>query len=277
MRTTTLDAFILRLRPLGESDRIVTLFSRERGKSSAVAKGARKPASKFGARLDFFARSRVTVHAGRSLDVITGTDLVDSAWERLVEPDAFALASYAAEIVDGLCEPDLPVPEAFALLEELQAALGALPRSGATIPAAAMRVALDLRLLAALGFAPELDACARCGTELGRRPFANGRAMLSPEAGGLVCRSCLDEGASGAGDVRRDLDVVRISAGEFASMRDAREMPLVDALELHDRARVARVTQAFVQHQLGRAARTLRAAGETVRAATRARRTAGSA
>lgn len=271
MRSYSVEAFILRLRPLGEADRILTLFSRERGKLSAVAKGVRKTASKFGARLEFFARSRLALHEGRSLDIITGAELVAGAWERLVDPDVFALASYVAEIIDGLCEPDMPVLDVFDLVVELQSALIEIPAGGQQLHDAtlALRPVFDLRLLGALGFGLELDACARCGAPLGKRPFAGGRAALSAEMGGLVCRSCLDAVASGADEVPRELEVTRISSADFGMLRDARELPLADARELPELASLARVTRAFVQHHLGRASRSLASASSKGRKRSR--------
>src|ERR1700730_4294876 len=158
MKSYSVEAFVLRMRPLGEADRILTLFSRERGKLTAVAKGVRKTQSKFGARLEFMARSQLSLHAGKSLDVITGARLLDSAWEQLVEPDAFSLASYVAEAIDGMCEPDMPVPELYEILCEFQDALGRAAPAAQGRPLQALRVVFDLRLLAVLGFAPELDA-----------------------------------------------------------------------------------------------------------------------
>ena len=239
MKSYSVEAYVLRMRPLGEADRILTLFSSERGKLSAVAKGARKTRSKFGARLDFMARSQLTLHVGRSLDVITGARLAGGAWEHVVDPDVFALASYLAETIDGLCEPELAVPEIYEILREFESALLKSERSlsgpendshsSRAQRLAAMRVAIDLRLLAALGFAPELDACVRCGEPLGRRPFAGGRAALSPEAGGLVCRHCLDAGSGDEGDMRRSFGVVRLSTTEFQLLRGARMLSLEDA------------------------------------------------
>ncbi len=260
MKSYSVEAFVLRMRPLGEADRILTLFSKERGKLSAVAKGARKTRSKFGARLDFMARSALTLHTGRSLDVITGARLAGGAWERVVDPDAFALASYLAETIDGLCEPELPVPEMYDLLREFEDAMLALP-AGAPLAAASARVVIDLKLLEGLGFAPELDACVRCGEPLGRRPFAGGRAALSPEAGGLVCRRCLDAGSGDTGDMRRPFGVVRLTAAEFEQLRAARTMSLREALSMPVLGGLARATHAFVQHHLGRAAKSLGVAG----------------
>ena len=240
---------MLRRRPLGEADRILTLFSRERGKSSAVAKGARKTQSKFGARLDLFSRARVTLHAGRSLDVITSAASVGGGWERLVDPDAFAFASYLAESIDDLCEPGLAVPELYDIMCEARDALA----SGMT--PGAIAAAVDLRMLAALGVAIELDACSRCGQALGRRPLAFGRATLSPAAGGLICRRCVQD-ASGDRSRPEDGDL-RISASELSALRAIGSVPLKE-LAGHDAlAPLARVTHAFVQYHAGKRSRSL--------------------
>lgn len=249
-----MEAFVLRMRPLGEADRILTLFCQERGKLDGVAKGVRKTRSKFGARLDFFARSRLTLHAGRSLDIITGATLVAGAWERLVEPDVFRLVSYVAEVVDALCEPDLAVPDIYDMLCEFQEALSV---AAAPVQTRSLQSVFDLRALAALGLGLELDACARCGTPLGRRPFAGGRAALSPEAGGLVCRQCIDAGSADPGEMRRELRIVRISSREFELLRQARSMTFKEAATRSDVGALAQVSHAFVQHHLGRVSKAL--------------------
>jgi len=252
---------VLRRRPLGEADRIITLFSRERGKLAAVAKSARKSHSKFGARLDFFTRVQVSLHAGRSLDVITAVQSVKSIWDQLVDPETFALVSYVAEVVDALCETDLAIPDLYAVLCELQAALalGLVNRD-------LLMAAADLRMLGALGLAPELDACARCGAALGQRPLHGGRALLSPQAGGLLCNTCLREiRASGESSEARGL--FPISARDFAALRAARTQSMAAIVQSepgpHPRvdARVHKATHAFVEYQLGRRSKALAVGG----------------
>ncbi len=252
MKSYSVEAFVLRLRPLGEADRILTLFSRERGKLSAVAKGSRATRSKFGARLDFFARSRLTLHAGRSLDVITGASLVASAWNRLVDPEVFASVGYVAEVVDSLSEPDLAVPEIFDLLCELQALIERGDASESMLPA------LDLRMLTALGLAPELEACARCGSTLGSRPLAGGRCRVSPHAGGLVCRRCaLSESEDASPPGRADATALRASAAELRMLQALRGMPLALAAASPEIAGLRRLTRPFVEYQLGRRSKAL--------------------
>ncbi len=249
MKSYSAEAVVLRLRPLGEADRIVILFSRERGKIDAVARGARRPHSKFGGRLDFFTRVNLMLHAGKSLDTVTSAETVRAIWEQLVDPDVFAAASYVAEVVDALCELDMAVPELYEALCDFQIALAQ------TSDLTTLLAVMDLKMLAALGFSPELDACARCGAVLGRRPLSGGRAWLSPQAGGLLCKACVRsvrEGSAGS-----SVDVLSTSAADFARLRVLRDAPLSSASVAGDwqvarGPALHRITRAFVEHQMGR-------------------------
>lgn len=178
-RSSTTDAIVLRARPLGEADRVYTLLTRERGKADAVAKGVRRPRSAMSGRLEPLAEVRVALHKGRSLDVITEARTIKSYWTGLARPDALATASLFAETVDLFCEPDLALPEIYALL---RGAIAAVAASGAP---AALVPRFQLRLLHALGLAPADDVCVRCGDGFDRHG-----AWLDLEAGGLGCERC---------------------------------------------------------------------------------------
>lgn len=209
---------MLRARPLGEADRVFTLLTRERGKVDAVAKGVRRARSSMSGRLEPLAEVRVSLHKGRSLDVITEARTVKSHWTALARPDALATASLFAETVDLFCEPELALPEIYALLA---GAIGAVAASDAP---ATMVPRFQLRLLHALGLAPADDACVRCG--LG---FDEHGAWLDLEAGGLGCQRCYgargDAHAFDAADVAnfRALGAQRGSgAALLATMKVAR-------------------------------------------------------
>ncbi|MDB5027768.1 MAG: recO [Candidatus Eremiobacteraeota bacterium] len=209
---------MLRARPLGEADRVFTLLTRERGKVDAVAKGVRRARSSMSGRLEPLAEVRVSLHKGRSLDVITEARTVKSHWTALARPDALATASLFAETIDLFCEPELALPEIYALLA---GAIGAVAGSDAP---ATMVPRFQLRLLHALGLAPADDACVRCG--LG---FDEHGAWLDLEAGGLGCQRCYgargDAHAFDAADVAnfRALGAQRGSgAALLATMKVAR-------------------------------------------------------
>ncbi|MEB0015130.1 DNA repair protein RecO, partial [Glaciimonas sp. Cout2] len=72
------EAVVLRTHKLGEADRIVTMLTRQHGKVRAVAKGVRRTASKFGARLEPFMVADVQLYEGRSLDIVTQAESIGS-------------------------------------------------------------------------------------------------------------------------------------------------------------------------------------------------------
>ncbi len=205
------EGVILRRRNLGEADSILTVFSGSEGKFEAIAKGVRKARSRMRGHLEPLTRSRVLVAHGRSLDIFTQAETVD-AYRRLREDlDASAEAIYCLELVDRFTEEREPIPELYALLvtalELLESGSGG-----------AVTRHFELRLLALLGYEPHVDGCVLCG---GRLPEEE--TLLSPAAGGLVCRQCRAE--SGAGRII-SVDVVKLmrfarraTAPEFAALR----------------------------------------------------------
>jgi len=170
---------ILRGRQLGEADRIFTLFTLERGKLDAVAKGVRRSRSHFAGRLEFVNECDFMMHRGRSLEVIVSAELLTAAWTQLVEPERYAVASVVAELIDAFCEPELALPEIYELLTGAIAAVAAAPKPRELLPR------FSLRLLEMLGLAPPLENCVRCG-----RPLPAGVAWLDAEAGGLADSGC---------------------------------------------------------------------------------------
>jgi DNA repair protein RecO (recombination protein O) len=235
-RSSSTDAIVLRARPLGEADRIYTLLTRERGKVDAVAKGVRRARSAMGGRLEALAEVRVALHKGRSLDVITEVRTIASYWEGLVRPDALATASLFAETVDLFSEPELALPEIYALLG---GAIGAVAASDAP---ATLVPRFQLRLLHALGLAPADDVCVRCGAGFGPST-GSGQAVawLDLEAGGLGCERCY--GARGEAQALSSDDVANFRAlgaerGSGAALRAT--------------TRVARAADDIVTWHLGR-------------------------
>lgn len=169
----------MRSRQLGEADRIVTLFTQERGKLDAVAKGVRRARSHFGGRLEFANECELGMHRGRSLDVIVSAEIIRSPWAQLVEPERYAAASLAVELIDSFCEPDLALPDVYALLTGAIGAIAVSPAPLALLPR------FSLRLLDALGLAPPLTVCVRCGA-----PLSGERMWLDAEAGGIIDEAC---------------------------------------------------------------------------------------
>jgi DNA repair protein RecO (recombination protein O) len=174
------DAVVLRSLRYGEADRILHLYTPQRGRVSAIAKGVRRTRSRFGGRLEPFFRLRLILHEGRSeILTVTSAETVDG-FPRLRE-DAGALdaAGRACDAVSRLFETGEPHPEVFNLLcHELALLDGDVARA-----THANQLAFRLKLLLAAGLAPQLSACASCGA----REHLSG---FSPAAGGVVCGAC---------------------------------------------------------------------------------------
>ncbi|HEY1975501.1 MAG TPA: DNA repair protein RecO [Candidatus Baltobacteraceae bacterium] len=222
---------VIRGRQLGEADRIFTLFTLERGKLDAVAKGVRRPRSHLAGRLEFGNECAFGMHHGRSLDVIVSADIVTAPWTKLVEPERYAVASVAAELIDAFCEPDLELPEVYALFSGMLGAVTSSQEPRALLPR------FSLRLLDLLGLAPPAGDCVRCATALG-----DARAWVDAQAGGFIDAACRERW--------RDLPEADAADREnFAALRAPKD---ATSAGLRARPLVARAIDDLLAHHLGR-------------------------
>jgi DNA repair protein RecO (recombination protein O) len=174
------EAIVLRSLRYGEADRILHLITPQMGRVSAIAKGVRKPRSRFGGRLEPLFRVELQLYEGRGdLFTVTSADTV-AAHPRLRESGAcLDAASRACDAVSRLTEPGDPSLAVFNLLTNELSVLDADPARAGLAHVLAFRV----KLLLAVGFAPALGACASCG----EREHLSG---FSGAAGGVVCSAC---------------------------------------------------------------------------------------
>ncbi len=174
------EAVVLRSIRYGEADRVHHLYSRERGRMNAIAKGVRRVKTRFGGRLEPMFRVRLIAREGRGELVTINSAETVAAHPGLRERRAsLERAVQACDAVLRLLDSHEPNPAAYNLLcHELQL-LDADPDAATRAQALAFRV----KLLLAAGFAPELAACASCG----EREHLGG---FSAAAGGVVCPGC---------------------------------------------------------------------------------------
>jgi DNA repair protein RecO (recombination protein O) len=174
------EAIVLRSIRYGEADRIVHVYTPWHGRLNAIAKGARRSRSRFGARLEPFFRIRLVLHVGRGdLHTVTGVDTL-AAHPALREHAAtLDAAARACDAVGRLFETPDPHPEVFRLLENELTLLDADQANARPANGLAFR----LKLLLAAGILPQLGSCVACGEAEHLRAF-------SAAAGGVVCGSC---------------------------------------------------------------------------------------
>ncbi|MEA2397941.1 MAG: repair protein RecO [Thermoleophilaceae bacterium] len=174
------EAIVLRSIRYGEADRVLHLYSRERGRLGAIAKGVRRVKSRFGGRLEPFFRVDLIAHEGRGeLCTVTSVETVDAHPSLRERGDALDRATQACDAVLRLLDSQEPNRAAYNLLSRELQLLDRQPEAATRAQALAFRA----KLLLAAGFAPELSACASCGEREHLGAF-------SASAGGVVCPGC---------------------------------------------------------------------------------------
>jgi DNA repair protein RecO (recombination protein O) len=174
------EAVVLRSIRFGEADRVLHLYTAERGRVGAVAKGVRRVKSRLGGRLEPLTRVKLVLHEGRGeLCTVSQADTVNAHAGLRERREALERGVQACDAVLRLLDSAEPNPAAYNLLCHELVLLDGDPRAAVRAQALAFRA----KLLLAAGFAPELASCASCGE---REHLAG----FSPSAGGVVCSAC---------------------------------------------------------------------------------------
>src|ERR671926_72342 len=189
------EAVVLRSFRLGEADRVLHLYTLDRGRVGAVAKGIRKTKSRFGARLEPLSHVELLLHQGAGeLQTVTGADLVRSHRQAREDPYRLHAGLVGAEAMLKLFPEQEANERAFRALARFLDLLDELePRPGARPQADPLVLSFQLKLLWLAGYLPHVTSCADCGAD-------TGLAGYSPRAGGAVCGNC----ANGALPLSRD-------------------------------------------------------------------------
>ncbi len=171
-------AIVLFSRPMGEGDRLLTLFTWEKGKLTAKAPGARKVKSKLAAVVEIFNCNLLQLFMGRSIATVT-QGRVETSFSRIREDiNSYALGMYFGELVEKLVEEGEADPELFTLLFQSFDLL-----HHARIDRELLQCYFQLKLLSLLGYSPHFKDCLLCGE-------ANSPFYWSFGGGGLFCAKC---------------------------------------------------------------------------------------
>ena len=230
-------AIVLSTLRYSETSKIVRLATREHGVQSAIAKGALRPRSRFGAALQFLSEghARLLVKEHRELHILAGFDLLRLHAGLAADLERYATASALAEVMLRFAPAD-PHPESYDLLREALSLLEISP--AAELEALGFR-ALWL-LVSTLGFAPALEACVRDGTPLP----AEGGLAFSTREGGALCPGC----AAGHGATQLPPD----ARADLRALLDARaDLPRLDHRHAESHRRLL---ARYIRYHLGEGA-----------------------
>ncbi len=170
---------MLHKRSIGETDCIVTLYTRQKGKLSTVAKGARRPVSRLAGATELFTYGRFFLAVGRGLDIITQAEIQESFPRIRVDLDRIAYAAYLAELTNTLVE------ERDANCDMFDTLLSALYLLESGVDPGLIARYYELQTMSLMGYHPELAHCVRCGADNNKPDM-----MFSPSLGGRVCDRC---------------------------------------------------------------------------------------
>jgi len=224
------NGLVLRIRDYAESDLIVSLYTREWGKRTLIAKAARRLDSRLGGVFDLLNRVEVVFYERARLDLVSQGALREG-YVRLKGDLVGVTAGLAvARLLDALLPLHHPESRAYSLFERFLSLTDEHPRA-----AAQLQLSTSLKLLTLLGHRPSLAACQVCGSTAESLTFVC-------ERGGVICRMC---GGSG----------IEISRGVALSLESLLRLPLeragVVALSDGDLVAARKVTEGYVAH-LGR-------------------------
>ena len=189
-------AIVLRGRAHGESDKIVTFLTRNWGKVTGIAKGAKRSQRRFVNVLEPFTHVQLRFRPIRAdeLAFIFGCDLLRSFRAPSRDLQRYGFASYLTELIDVMVAGRESGPELYELLLQGLTILEEYTK----LPSLFLS-AFELLLLVHTGYAPNIAGCQRCGLPIPiphLPTVADPSVMFSPSLGGLLCLRCRDKGGA---------------------------------------------------------------------------------
>lgn len=170
--------------PIGEADRIITVYTPYIGKLKAVARGVRKPTSKISGHLEPMTYLTMMIANGRTLDIISQVETLNSFPNLRKDLKLISKAIYMADLIDNFSSENESNPTMFQIfletLESLQIGEGEI-----------LLRFFEMKLLENQGYLPELYSCVSCNNTL--EPETN---LFNHSYGGIMCISCFKDGPS---------------------------------------------------------------------------------
>jgi len=243
-RTYKTDAVVLRSIRFAEADRVLHLYTLDRGRIGAVAKGVRRTTSRFGGRLEPLSHVELMLHAGSGeLQTVTGVSLVRA--HRAAREDYYRLSVglIGAEAMLRLFSEQEANERAFTALTRFLDLLDEAPHAAERPALDPLALSFQLKLLWLSGYLPHLTSCAECG--------ATDATLVgySPRAGGAVCGACAAQA-----------EALGLSPKGIREIETLLTSPLADAAISGRSARDAlRLVQASYEYHGGFRLRTLTA------------------
>ena len=177
------DAINLKSYSLSENDKIIVMYSKEKGLIKGVAKGVKKPKSKLGARMDNLIANKLMCYKGRNLDTICQAEALNTFSKTRQNMDKLFYSAYISEIVNNFgIENDPSSEEIYNLFYK---ALDKISKSNEKREIIIAVIKFQLKMMLISGFQIEFDTCLCC-----REQIMDEAMYFSIPMGGVVCKDC---------------------------------------------------------------------------------------
>lgn len=228
------EALVLRVFRMSESSKVVILFTRDHGKVRVVAKGARRPKSKFGASLEPMTWGRYVYYQrdNRDLQTLSEGDIVHSFEPVKQHYGRLAAGSVVCELLDHMTEEEDRNPLLFRYALDTLQWIGMIEPPALDLPVWYFQI----KAAGELGYRPHLSGCVMCGNRLGE-----GKLGFSPLLGGVLCGEHASQGMAVDAHTISFLSHVQVGRPDridIAKMKDV------------DHVAVTRLLRAFLDHHM---------------------------
>lgn len=183
MNNFVTDAINLKSYNLSESDKIIVMYSKDKGLIRGVAKGVKKPKSKLGARMDLLVANKLMLYKGKNLDRICQADVLNTFNKTRRDMDKIFYSMYISEVVNNFGVEDDPCSEDVYNL--LYTALNAISDAETKEAILVAVIKFQLKMMQISGFGIEFDSCLCC-----REPIKDENMYFSSRMGGVICPKC---------------------------------------------------------------------------------------
>lgn len=181
----TTNAINLKSYNFGEADKIVVMYSKEKGIIRGVAKGIKKPKSRLGARMDLFVANKIILNKGRNLDTVCQADTINTFFHIRSDIDKLFYAMYCSETVANFgTENDPDSEEIYTLFYSF---LDEISKTKNKIETMLCVLKFQLKICEIKGYGIELRECVKCGARFEENLY------FAIEQGGILCENCAKE------------------------------------------------------------------------------------
>jgi len=195
----TTEALILKTKDYGEADRILTVFTKDRGKIGAIAKGVRRMESRKGGNVDQLNYVLVSLAEGRDLHVVTEVESLASFHRLKNELNLAVLGYYVAELIDRFFADE---QVCYSIFRSALMTLSRLDKRSSFLRKILALRLFELDLLEELGFNPQFRSCVICGL-----PIRHEGCVFDASQGGVICRDCA---VGRRGGIAMELETLRL-------------------------------------------------------------------